>query len=321
MGEPPAKRAAKRAHGDGGLGLGRDGVNHAGGHVGDWHVADLDGHGLGALLGCLVLGALAVLDHHLALQLGDAGRGPDQRVGAGLHRGVLDLGTLAAGGDDGQVGVGLAKRADDLGGVLAGRDVDDAGAGLDLLAGDIVEARDGRHHGDVHGRGDLTHHLGRGGGVKHDARSALHLADGSQLGGAPARGGAAAHAHKQRRLGHGEQGLRDGGLGGKGVDGKDGVGVGVADHGDVGGVEQALDAAAKQGEAGAFLVGLGDAKRSLAQAPVDGLRPVGGGNKVATCGFLLGKDDLLRLRVVCHGFFSVHARHYSTSFLLPQTGV
>ena len=116
----------------------------------------------------------------------------------------------------------------------------------------------------------MLDHLGGGGGVDHAARRALHLGDGCHLHGALTGGGATAHAYKDRALGDGQQRLRNGGLRREGVDRKDGIGVGVADNRDIGGVNERLDAAAKEREAAGLLDLVGHAKGGLAQASVDG---------------------------------------------------
>ena len=64
--------------------------------------------------------------------------------------------------------------------------------------------------------------------------------------------------------------MRNGGLRRERVDRKDGVGVGVADNRDIGGVNERLDASAKEREAAGLLDLVGHAKGSLAQASVDG---------------------------------------------------
>ena len=111
--------------------------------------------------------------------------------------------------------------------------------------------------------------------LHHDGVPVAH-----ELRGAPARGGAAAHAHEERGLGHGEQGLGDGGLRRERIDGKDRVGVGVADRGDVGRVEERPDATPEEREAAALLVVVRHAQRRLAQAALDRHGAVGGGDQL-----------------------------------------
>lgn len=52
--------------------------------------------------------------------------------------------------------------------------------------------------------------------------------------------------------GHTDDGLGNGGLGGKGIDRDDGVSVDVLDDGHIGGEHQGFDAAAKDADAAAF---------------------------------------------------------------------
>ncbi|MFR2032259.1 MAG: hypothetical protein ACLS3M_13305, partial [Collinsella sp.] len=78
------------------------------------------------------------------------------------------------------------------------------------------------------------------------------------------------HAYKDRALGDGQQRLRNGGLRRERVDRKNGIGVGVADNRDIGGVNERLDAAAEEHEAAGLLDLVGHAKSSLAQTSVDG---------------------------------------------------
>ena len=118
--------------------------------------------------------------------------------------------------------------------------------------------------------GDVLDHLGSSGGVDHAARRALHLGDGCHLHGALTGRSSAAHAYEDRALGDGQQRLRNGRLRREGVNGKDGIGIGVADNRDVGGVNERLDAAAKECKAAGLLDLVGHAKGSLAQASVDG---------------------------------------------------
>ena len=138
--------------------------------------------------------------------------------------------------------------------------------------GIVVAANDRSDDGDVGDVGDVLDHLGGGGGVDHTARRALHLGDGCHLNGALAGGSATAHAYEDRALGDGQQRLRNGGLRREGVNGKDGIGVGVADDRDVGGVDERLDAAAKERKAAGLLDLIGHAESRLAQTPVDGQR-------------------------------------------------
>ena len=116
----------------------------------------------------------------------------------------------------------------------------------------------------------MLDHLGSGGGVDHAARRALHLGDGCHLYGALTGRSSAAHAHEDRALGNGQQRLRNGRLWREGVNGKDGIGVGVADDRDVGGVNERLDASAEEREAAGLLNLVGHAEGRLAQASVDG---------------------------------------------------
>ena len=142
----------------------------------------------------------------------------------------------------------------------------------------------------------MLDHLGSSGGVDHAARRALHLGDGRHLHGALTGGGAAANAHKDRALGNGQQRLRNGGLRREGVDGKHGVGIGVADDRHVGGVDERFDAAAKERKAAGLLNLVRHAKGRLAQAPVDGQRLHGkqsvGGHGYLGLGELVCELDL-----------------------------
>ena len=164
----------------------------------------------------------------------------------------------------------------------------------------IVATYDRGDDGDVGDVGDVLDHLGSGGGVDHAPRRALHLGDGRHLHGALAGGGAAAHADKDRALGNGQQCLRNGRLWREGVNGKDGIGVGVADDRDVGGVDKRLDATTEERKAAGLLDLIGHAKGRLAQATVDGQRlhgkqSVGGygylGLGELVCELYLGKID------------------------------
>ena len=132
----------------------------------------------------------------------------------------------------------LAQLSQDLRCVLAGRDVENLGTGANLGMRIVIAAHDRGDDGDVRHVGDVLDHLGGSGGVDHAARRALHLGDGCHLHGALTGGGAAAHAYKDRALGNGQQRLRNGRLRREGVNGKDGIGVGVADDRDVGGVDE-----------------------------------------------------------------------------------
>ena len=64
--------------------------------------------------------------------------------------------------------------------------------------------------------------------------------------------------------------MRNGGLRRERVDRKDGIGVGVADNRDVGGVNERLDASAEERKAAGLLDLVGHAKGRLAQTSVDG---------------------------------------------------
>lgn len=114
-----------------------------------------------------------------------------------------------------------------------------------------------------------------GGGVDHTARRALHLGDGCHLNGALAGGGATAHAYEDRALGDGQQRLRNGRLRREGVNGKDGIGIGVADDRDVGGVDERFDTTAEEREAAGLLNLVRHAKGRLAQAPSMGSGSMG----------------------------------------------
>ena len=164
----------------------------------------------------------------------------------------------------------LAQFTQDLGCVFAGGDVENLGSGAHFGMRIIVATYDRGDDGDVGDVGDVLDHLGSGGGVDHAARRALHLGDGCHLHGALAGGGATAHTYKDRALGDGQQCLRNGRLRREGVNGKDSIGIGVADDSHVGGVDERLDAAAEEREAAGLLDLVGHAKGSLAQTSVDG---------------------------------------------------
>ena len=190
----------------------------------------------------------------------------------------------------------LAQLAQDLRRVFAGCDVEDLGAGANLGMCIVIAAHDRGDDGDVRHVGDVFDHLGGGGGVDHATRRALHLGDGRHLNGALAGGGAAAHAHEDRALGDSQQRLRNGRLRREGVNGKDGIGIGVADDRDVGSVDERLDAAAEEREAAGLLDLVGHAKGCFAQTPIDGKRlhgeqPVGGDGYLGL-GEFVGELDL-----------------------------
>lgn len=90
--------------------------------------------------------------------------------------------------------------------------------------------------------------------------------------------------------------MRNGGLRRERVDRKDGIGVGVADNRDIGGVNERLDAAAKEREAAGLLNLVRHAKGRLAQTPVDGQRLHGeqsvGGHGYLGLGELVCELDL-----------------------------
>ena len=142
----------------------------------------------------------------------------------------------------------------------------------------------------------MLDHLGSGGGIDHAARRALHLGDGCHLHGALTGRSSAAHAYKDRALGDGQQRLRNGGLRREGVNGKDSIGVGVADNRDIGGVDERLDAAAEEREAAGLLDLVGHAEGRLAQTPVNGQRLHGeqsvGGHGYLGLGELVCELDL-----------------------------
>ena len=138
--------------------------------------------------------------------------------------------------------------------------------------GIVVAANDRGDDGDVGDVGDVLYHLGSSGGVDHAARRALHLGDGCHLHGALTSRSSAAHAYEDRALGDGQQRLRNGGLRRERVDRKDGIGIGVADDSNVGGVNERLDASAEERKAAGLLDLVGHAKGRLAQTPVDGQR-------------------------------------------------
>ena len=142
----------------------------------------------------------------------------------------------------------------------------------------------------------MLDHLGGGGGVDHTARRALHLGDGCHLNGALAGGGATAHAYEDRALGDGQQRLRNGRLRREGVNGKDGIGIGVADDSHVGGVDERFDTTAEERKAAGLLNLVGHAEGRLAQAPVDGQRLHGkqsvGGHGYLGLGELVCELDL-----------------------------
>ena len=179
----------------------------------------------------------------------------------------------------------LAQLAQDLGRVFAGGDVENLSSGAHLCVSIVVAANDRGDDGDVGDVGDVLDHLGSGGGVDHAARRALHLGDGRHLHGALTGGGAAANAHKDWALGNGQQRLRNGGLRREGVDGKHGVGIGVADDRHVGSVDERLDAAAKERKAACLLDLVGHAEGRLSQTPVDGQR-LHGEQAVGSYGYL-----------------------------------
>ena len=183
----------------------------------------------------------------------------------------------------------LAQFTQDLRRVLAGRDVEDLGSGAHLGVSIVVATYDRGDDGDVGDVGDVLDHLGSSGGVDHAARRALHLGYGRHLHGTLTGGGAAAHAYKDRALGNSQQRLRNGGLRREGVDGKHGVGIGVADDRHVGGVDERFDAAAKERKAAGLLDLIGHTEGCLAQTPVDGQR-LHGQKAVGSYGHLgLGK--------------------------------
>ena len=232
---------------------------------------------------------LAVALHHVGLQLLGRRRRPNDGVGAGGD-GLTDaLGRLAARCDERQVGIVLAQLAQDLGRVLAGRDVEDLGSGAHFGVSIVVATYDRGDDGDVGDVGDVLDHFGSSRGVDHTARRALHLGDGCHLYGALTGRSSAAHAYKDRALGNGQQRLRNGRLWREGVNGKDGIGVGVADDRDVGGVDKRLDATTEERKAAGLLDLIGHAESRLAQTPVDGQR-LHGQKAVGSYGHLgLGK--------------------------------
>ena len=190
----------------------------------------------------------------------------------------------------------LAQLAQDLRRVFTGCDVEDLGSGANLGMCIVIAAHDRGDDGDVRHVGDVLDHLGGGGGVDHAACRALHLGDGRHLNGALAGGGATAHAHKDRALGDSQQRLRNGRLRREGVNGKDGIGVGVADDRDVGGIDERLDATAEERKAAGLLDLVGHAKGCFAQTPIDGKRlhgeqPVGGDGYLGL-GEFVGELDL-----------------------------
>ena len=162
--------------------------------------------------------------------------------------------------------------------------------------GIVVAANDRSDDGDVGDVGDVLDHLGGGGGVDHASRRALHLGDGCHLHGALTGGGATAHAYKDRALGDGQQRLRNGRLWREGGNGKDSIGVGVADDRDVGGVDKRLDATTEERKAAGLLDLVGHAEGRLSQTPVDGQRLHGeqsvGGHGYLGLGELVCELDL-----------------------------
>ena len=162
--------------------------------------------------------------------------------------------------------------------------------------GIVVAANDRGDDGDVGDVGDVLDHLGSSGGVDHAARRALHLGDGCHLHGALTGRSSAAHAYKDRALGDGQQRLCNGRLGREGVNGKDGIGIGVADDSNVGGVDERFDATAEERKAAGLLDLIGHAKGRLAQTPVDGQRLHGeqsvGGHGYLGLGELVCELDL-----------------------------
>ncbi len=99
---------------------------------------------------------------------------------------------------------------------------------------------------------DLGDGLVCDGGVDHNAEGPLVLCVLRLPDGAGAAGHPASHAHEHRDVGHTDDGLGNGGLGGKGIDRDDGVSVDVLDDGHIGGEHQGFDAAAKDADAAAF---------------------------------------------------------------------
>ena len=190
----------------------------------------------------------------------------------------------------------LAQFTQDLRRVFASGDVKNLGAGAHLCVSIVVATYDRGDDGDVGDVGDVLDHLGSSGGVDHTARRALHLGDGCHLNGALTGRSSAAHAYKDRALGDGQQCLRNGRLRREGVNGKDGIGIGVADDRDVGGVDERFDTTAEEREAAGLLNLVRHAKGRLAQAPVDGQRLHGkqsvGGHSYLGFGELVCELDL-----------------------------
>ena len=190
----------------------------------------------------------------------------------------------------------LAQFTQDLRRVLAGRDGEDLGSGAHFGMRIIVATYDRGDDGDVGDVGDVLDHLGSGGGVDHAARRALHLGDGCHLYGALAGRSSATHAYKDRALGDGQQRLRNGRLWREGVNGKDGIGIGVADDSHVGGVDERFDTTTEERKAAGLLDLVGHAEGCLSQAPVDGQRLHGeqsvGGHGYLGLGELVCELDL-----------------------------
>ena len=106
--------------------------------------------------------------------------------------------------------------------------------------------------------------------VGHHAGGALHLGKGRHMRHAVALGEAAAHAHKDRYVGGSQKRLGDDRLGGEGIDGDDGVSVGVFDDGQICGEHQGFDPLAKYHNARAAVDGLGYLQGGFAVGSLNG---------------------------------------------------
>ena len=136
------------------------------------------------------------------------------------------------------------------------------------------------------------HHLVAGGGVDHHPEGALMLGVVGQVDHPQPPGDAAPHPGKYRHIRRLHHGAVDGGLGGEGVDGDDGVGVDVADDGHVGGKGQGFDPPPEHPDARALGDAGGDHNHMVAQCTLIG------GHRLARAQFLgHGRSFLLSVRV------------------------
>lgn len=207
-----------------------------------------------------------VADHDVGEELAGSGGRVSNGVGSRLDGAEDVLLPGAAGGDDGNGGELRPDFGYDLGGPGRAGDIEDVRPG-GQPSGDVhIAGDDGGDHRDVHHRLHFGNGLIGDGGVDHHAGSPLVLRILCQADGAVPVGHAAAHAHKDRHLRHADDGLGDGGLGGKGIDRDDGVGIDVFDDGHVGGKDKGFDPPAKDPDAAALRDALGDGKQMAAQS-------------------------------------------------------